>query len=73
MNFLAALFYLAVGDEVIAFALMQKAMFDLKWRQVYLDQLVRLMELTKEVKKWLVRKHKLIAVKLDACGIILEA
>ena len=73
MNFLAALLYLAVADEVIAFTIMVKAMYDLEWRKVYLDQLVRLMELTKQIKKWLREKHKVIAVHMDACGIILEA
>jgi hypothetical protein len=37
MNFLAALIYLAVADEVIAFTLLVKAMFDKEWRKVYLD------------------------------------
>jgi len=73
MNFLAALIYLAVADEVIAYTLLVKAMFDKEWRKVYLDQLVRLMELTKQIKQWLREKHKVIAVHMDACGIILEA
>jgi len=42
MNFLVALLYLAVGDEIIAFNLLIKVMFDLNWREVYLDQLKKL-------------------------------
>lgn len=37
MNFLAALLYLATRDEIIAFDLLIKVMFDLNWREVYLD------------------------------------
>jgi hypothetical protein len=53
MNFLAALLYLAVGDEIIAFSLFIKIMFDLNWREVYLDQLIKLVSLTKKIKNWL--------------------
>lgn len=35
MNFLAGALYLAVEDEVIAFTIMVKVMYDLGWRQVY--------------------------------------
>lgn len=53
MNFLAALFYLAVGDEVVAYSIMSKAMYDLNWREVYKDQLIMLINLTKKIKAWL--------------------
>ena len=73
MNFLAALLYLAVGDEIIAFNLLIKVMFDINWREVYLDQLVKLVSLTKKFKSWLLREQKILAVHLDYCGVILEA
>ena len=73
MNFLAALLYVAVGDEVIAFALLIKVMNDLRWREIYADKMALLIELTQKVKKWLVRHQKAIAVHLDACEVILEA
>jgi len=73
MNFLVALLYLAVGDEIIAFELLIKVMFDLNWREVYLDQLVGLVKLTKNIKNWLLQKHKTLAVHLDFSGVILEA
>jgi hypothetical protein len=73
MNYLAALIYIAVGDEVMAFALLTKVMYDLKWREVYADKLIKLMDLTLKIKKWLLREHKTIAVHLDACRVILEA
>ena len=73
MNFLAALLYLAVGDEIIAFNLLIKVMHDLNWREVYLDQLVKLVSLTKKFKNWLLIEQKIIAVHLDYCGVILEA
>jgi hypothetical protein len=53
MNFLIALLYIAVGDEVIAFTLLVKVMFDLNWREVYRDQLIKLLSLTKKFKAWL--------------------
>ena len=46
MNFLAALLLLAVNDEVLAFVLLEKVMKDLKWREVYLDGLVKLFDLS---------------------------
>lgn len=67
MNYLAALIYIAVGDEVMAFALLTKVMYDLKWREIYADKLIKLMSLTKKIKYWLLREHKTIAVHLDAC------
>ena len=73
MNFLVALLYVAVGDEVIAFTLLIKVMFDLNWREVYLDQLIKLLSLTKKFKAWLLQEQKVIAVHLDYCGVILEA
>lgn len=73
MNFVAALLYLAVGDEVIAFCLMTKAMFQLNWREVYKDQLIMLVNLTKKINQWLLREHKVLAVHLESCGVTLEA
>ena len=73
MNFLAALLYLATGDEIIAFTLMTKVMFDLNWREVYKDQLIMLVELTKKVNLWLKRDHKAIATHLEESGVTLEA
>ena len=73
MNFLAALLYLAVGDEIIAFNLLIKVMFDINWREVYQDQLIKLVSLTKKFKSWLLREQKIIMVHLDSCGVILEA
>ena len=43
MNFLAALIFAAVNDEVIAFAIMTKVMFELNWREVYHVNLVGLL------------------------------
>jgi hypothetical protein len=43
MNFLVALLYAAVNDEVIAFALMTKVMFELNWREVYNSNLIGLL------------------------------
>jgi len=42
MNCLCALLYTAVGDEVIAFGLLCKVMFELNWREVYKDGLIML-------------------------------
>jgi hypothetical protein len=50
MNFLAALLFIAVGDEVIAFSLMTKIMKELGWRDVYKDHLIKLVKLTKKIK-----------------------
>lgn len=49
MNFLAALLYVAVRNEFIAFALMAKVMYELNWREVYKDELIMLLSLTKKV------------------------
>jgi hypothetical protein len=35
MNFVAAVLFIAVGDEVIAFSLLSKVMHQLNWREVY--------------------------------------
>lgn len=56
MNFVAALLYLAVGDEVIAFTIMTKVMFELHWREVYKDQLIMVVNLTKKIKAWLIKE-----------------
>ena len=53
MNFLASLLYIAVRDELIAFALLTKAMFQLNWREVYKDELIKFLEMTKKVTDWL--------------------
>lgn len=37
MNFLVALIFIAVGDEVLAFVLLTKVMYDLNWRECYKD------------------------------------
>lgn len=73
MNFLAALIFQAVGDEVIAFAVLLKVMYQHNWRDCYKDQLVKLMSITRKIKQWLMKNHKTIAVHLDFCGVILEA
>ncbi len=73
MNFLAALLLLAVNDEVLAFVLLGKVMKDLKWREIYLDGLVKLFDLSSQIKKWLKSREKIIAVHMDCHGILLEA
>lgn len=73
MNFLAALLLLAVNDEVLAFVLLGKVMKDLKWREIYLDGLVKLFDLSSQIKKWLKSREKIIAVHMDGHGILLEA
>ena len=56
MNFLAALLYAAVQDEVIAFALLCKAMFELSWREVYKDELIMLLQMTRKITAWLMKE-----------------
>jgi len=73
MNFLVALIYQAVGNETLAFTLLQKVMYDLKWRDCYRDDLIKLISITRKLKQWLMKEHKTIAVHLDFCGVILEA
>ena len=73
MNFLVALLLLAVSDEVLAFVLLKKLMKDMKWRAVYLDGLNELFVITEKLKKWFMTREKVIQVKMDACGILLEA
>lgn len=53
MNFLAGLIYLAVRNEVLAFALLTKVMFEHNWREVYRDELIMLLSLTKKIQAWL--------------------
>ncbi len=53
MNFLAALLYAAVRDEVLAFGLLMKAMFELNWREVYKDELIMVLIITKKILAWL--------------------
>jgi len=53
MNFLVALIYLAVGDELISYVLLTKVMKELNWREVYKDQLIQLVNLTKKIKNWI--------------------
>lgn len=65
MNYLAALLYIAVGDEVIAYTILTKVMFDLEWREIYKDQLIMLINLTRKIKLWLNKKHKVTAKHLD--------
>ena len=72
MNFLAALLYIAVNDEVIAFAIMTKIMFEYNWRDVYSDNMIGLLEVTKKINTWLRKEHKATAAHLDAAGILLE-
>lgn len=50
---MAALLFVAVGDEIIAFNLLIKVMFEHNWREVYLDQLIKLVSLTRKIKTWL--------------------
>ena len=73
MNFLAAILFLATGDQVVAFMLLTKVMFDLDWRACYQDQLIKLVGITKKIKHWLLKNHKTIAVHLDSAGVLLEA
>jgi hypothetical protein len=56
MNFLVALLYSAVEDEVIAFGLMCKVMFELNWREVYKDELIMLISMTRKVTAWLLKE-----------------
>lgn len=49
MNYLAALLFTATNDEVIAFGIFTKVMFELNWREVYKDELTLLLELTKKI------------------------
>lgn len=58
MNFLAALLYTAVGDEMIAFAMMAKIMFELNWRDVYAKDLIHLISLTKKINTKLKKDSK---------------
>ena len=73
MNFLAALLYLATGDETVAFVLLTKVMLDLNWRACYQDQLIKLISLTKKLKLWMMKDEKALALHLDAHGVLLEA
>lgn len=50
---MAALLFAAVQDEVIAFALMCKVMFELNWRDVYKDELIMLLQMTRKITAWL--------------------
>lgn len=65
--------FLATGDEVIAFTLLQKCMFDLNWRGIYKDQLYMLVTLTKKVTTWLGKEHPQLARHLENAGVTLEA
>ena len=73
MNFLAALLYLATGDETVAFVLLTKVMLDLNWRACYQDELIKVINLTKKLKQWMMKDEKALAVHLDAHGVLLEA
>jgi hypothetical protein len=53
MNFVAALLFAAVQDEVIAFGLLCKVMFELNWRDVYKDELIMLLQMTRKITAWL--------------------
>lgn len=72
MNFLATLLYIAVNDEVIAFAIMTKIMFEFNWRDVYSDNMIGLLDVTKKVNHWLKKEHKATAHHLDINCILLE-
>jgi len=73
MNFVAALLYAAVRDEVLAFGLMMKAMFELNWREVYKDELIMVLIITKKILAWLKKEHKSVAARLLEAEVILEA
>lgn len=73
MNFLVSLLYAAVNDEVIAFSLLTKVMFQLNWREVYNDDLIMLLSLTKKVTTWLYKEEKAMSSHLEEAGVILEA
>lgn len=73
MNFLAGLIYLAVRDEVIAFALLTKVMFEHNWREVYRDELIMLLNLTKKVQQWLKKEQRQLYNKFRDAGVVLEA
>ena len=69
---MAILLYIAVNDEVIAFAIMTKIMFEYNWREVYSDNMIGLLEVTKKVKVWLKKEHRATTAQLDSSGILLE-
>lgn len=73
MNFLVALLYSAVEDEVVAFGLMCKIMFELNWRDVYKDELLMLIQMTRKIQAWLKKDQCKISQHLDEAGVILEA
>ena len=71
MNFLIALIYGAVRDEVLAFTLLQKIMqprppvrlrvskYDAvyqEWRNCYLDQMPKLFAMCTDFRKWMLQK-----------------
>jgi hypothetical protein len=72
MNFLVALLYAAVQDEIIAFGLLSKLMFEQSWRLVYSDDLIQVLTITKKVQSWLEKEHPKIAQKLNEAGVVLE-
>ena len=58
MNFLAALLYAATNNEVVAFVILTKVMFELNWREVYNSNLIGLLNLSKKVTGWLKKEQK---------------
>lgn len=73
MNYLAALLFVATGDEIIAFALLQKVMTVHNWRESYKDQLIEIVNLTAKFQKWLRKNDSKLADHLEERGVILEA
>lgn len=73
MNYLAALLFVATGDEIIAFALLQKVMTHHNWRETYKDQLIEIVNLTAKFNQWLRKSDSKLAEHLEAQGVILEA
>lgn len=72
MNFVAGLIFAAVQDEIIAFGLFSKVMFELNWREVYTDNLVKVLSITKKVWAWLETEQKKSAAILTEAGVVLE-
>lgn len=73
MNFLVSLLYAGVHDEVMAFFLLTKIMFQLSWREVYNDNLLMLISLTRKVTNWLQKDQSKIFAHMEEAGVILAA
>lgn len=72
MNYVVALLYAAVQDEVIAFGLLSKLMFENNWRLVYCDDLIQVLQFTKKVQVWLEKEQRKVAQRLNEAAVVLE-